>query len=168
MADTNHPHHAPAGLGPVESDGIEYRGIVWFVVVMALTVIVSAGLMIGTFKWLEGQMKRTDAPRAPFAPAAGRMPPAPNLLYMSSGSPPLSEPGNLEQLHAREDSVLNGYTYDKTSGAARIPIERAKALLLQRGLPSRTSAQPQAPANTALAKGAPEQAALQKAESGKK
>lgn len=168
MADTNHSH-APAGLGPVEADGIQYRGIVWFVVVMALTVIISAGLMVITFKWLDRSMKQTDAPRPPMAPAVGTQPPGPNLLYMSSGSPQLNEPGNLSQFREKEDRILNGYTYDKASGAARIPIERAKELLLQRGLPSRPPALPQPAAAAPTTTTAPgKSAAPKKAESGKK
>ena len=34
MADTK---HAPADI-PVEGDGVSYRGIVWFIVVLAATV----------------------------------------------------------------------------------------------------------------------------------
>ena len=77
MADTN---HAPAWMGPVEGDGIQYRGIIWFLVIMAVTVLVSAGLMVGTFKWFEREVKLADAPRPPMAQAPGQMPPAPNLL----------------------------------------------------------------------------------------
>ena len=39
MADINHSH---AGEPPVEGDGINYRGIVWFVGVLAVTTIASA------------------------------------------------------------------------------------------------------------------------------
>ena len=34
MADTNHSH---TGSIPVEGDGISYRGIIWFVAVLAIT-----------------------------------------------------------------------------------------------------------------------------------
>ncbi len=37
----------------------------------------------------------------------------------------------LEDLHKREDAVLNGYTYvDKAKGQVRIPIDRAMQLLI--------------------------------------
>lgn len=37
----------------------------------------------------------------------------------------------LEDLHKREDAVLNGYSYvDKTKGQVRIPIDRAMQLLI--------------------------------------
>lgn len=138
MAHTNHTHghaHAP---DPVEGDGVSYRGIVWFVGILALTVVVSEGLMVGVFKWLEHDTISQDAPRVPLAAPAGQMPPAPNLLYLHTGSPQLSEPGNLEQFRAKEDAILKGYALDSATGVVRIPIDRAKALLLERGLPAGT------------------------------
>lgn len=157
MADTKLP--PPTAIGPVERDGIQYRGIIWFLVIMTVTVLVSAGLMVGAFKFLDARARRADSPRPPMAPAAGRVPPGPNLLYMASGSPELNEPGNLEQHRLREDRILTGYTYDKATGAARIPIEKAKELLLQRGLPSRTPGQPETPAKAPEAGAAPEKPA---------
>lgn len=39
-------------------------------------------------------------------------------------------------MHAREDLLLNNYSYiDQGAGTVRIPIERAMALIVQRGLP---------------------------------
>jgi hypothetical protein len=140
MADINHSH---AGAEPVEGDGISYPGIVWFVAILAITTIVSQLLMVATFKWLDHDFKAADAPRAPLAAPIGQLPPSPNLLYLST---PLqfSEPGNLEQFREKEDAILKGYSYDKASGAAQIPIDRAKDLLLQRGLPTRDAAKPAA------------------------
>jgi len=134
MADIN---HSLTGTEPVEGDGINYRGVVWFVAVLVITTLASQLLMLGTFKWLDYGFRTADAPRAPLAAPVGQLPPAPNLLYLSSGSPQISEPGNLEQFRKQEDAILKGYSYDKASGTAQIPIERAKDLLLQRGLPLR-------------------------------
>jgi hypothetical protein len=141
MADID---HGRAAIGPVEGDGITYRGIVWFVAILAITTLVSQLLMVGAFKWLDHDFRRADAPRAPLAAPIGQLPPAPNLLYLSTGSPEVSEPGNLERFRELEDAILKGYSYDKASGAARIPIDRAKELLLQRGLPSRATEAPAA------------------------
>lgn len=140
MADTNHAH--PAGMGPVQEDGVDYRGIIWFLAIMAAVAIVCEVLMFGTFKWLDRQVAANDTSRPPLAVPAGRTPPAPNLLYEASGSPAQNEPGYLEQFRGREDAILNGYALDKASGTARIPIEKAKALLLERGLPTRDTSQP--------------------------
>jgi hypothetical protein len=152
MADINHSH---PGTEPVEGDGISYPGIIWFIGILVVTTLVSQVLMVGTFKWLDHDFKASDAPRAPLAAPPGQLPPAPNLLYLSSGSPlstapqQFSEPGNLEQFRAKEDAILKGYSYDKASGAAQVPIDRAKELLLQRGLPTRDAAAPSAGAGHA-------------------
>ena len=146
MADTKHPNPDPAGPGPVESDGISYRGIIWFIAVLAITVFVSNLLMVGAFKVFDHQVVSADKGRPPLATPAGAAPPGPNLLFQQSGSPQVSEPGNLQRFREREDAALRGYSLDKTSGAATIPIDRAKALLLERGLPTRdaTAAAPAA------------------------
>jgi hypothetical protein len=141
MADTDHVHghHTALGDAPVEGDGIHYGGVIWFMVVLALTVIGSQVLVMGSLKYLKHQANQTEAPRQPLAPAVGQLPPAPNLLYEASGTPELNERGTLSEFRAKEDAVLNGYNLDKATGAARIPIEKAKALLLQRGLPTAES-----------------------------
>jgi len=135
MADIN--HHSHVGEGPVEGDGISYRGIIWFVVVMAVTVMGSQALMVGTFKWFEHQVAAADAPRSPIAAPQGQLPPKPNLLFEESGSPQQNERGYLHEVQGKEDAILHGYAYDTATGAARIPIDKAKDLLLERGLPVR-------------------------------
>ena len=146
MADTNHAHSNPAGVGPVENDDINYRGILWFVVVLAITMGVSNLLMVGTFKLFDHQIVTADKERPALATPAGQAPPSPNLLYVQSGAPVVSEPGNLERFREREDAALEGYSLDKATGVATIPIERAKELLLARGLPTRDRATPPAAA----------------------
>ncbi len=45
---------------------------------------------------------------------------------------------DLRQLHEREDALLLHYGWvDQSKGRVRIPIDRAMALLVERGLPSR-------------------------------
>ena len=55
----------------------------------------------------------------------------------------VQEPANLETLRAHEHEVLTTYGWaDKNTGAIRIPIDRAKDLIIQRGLPTRTADAP--------------------------
>jgi hypothetical protein len=140
MSDTN--HHNVTGEGPVEVDGVHYRGLIWFLVVMALTVLISQALMLGTFKWLNSYLRNADAARSPLAVPAGALPPQPNLLYESSGSPAQNEPGYLRQFKEKEEHALTSYAFDKATGTAKIPIEKAKTLLLERGLAARPSTAP--------------------------
>jgi hypothetical protein len=45
---------------------------------------------------------------------------------------------DMRQLRAQEDAVLHGYGWvDKSSGVARIPIDEAMKIVVQRGLPAR-------------------------------
>jgi hypothetical protein len=136
MADTKHAHAAAAAtLGPTEGDGISYKGLVWFGVILAGTTLVCQVLMWGMFVLLEKQATRDDVARSPVAAPAGTLPPPPNLLT--------DEPTNLANFRHQEDESLSTYGWvDKNAGLVRIPIARAKALLLEKGLPVRGTAAP--------------------------
>ena len=65
-------------------------------------------------------------------------PPGPNLAYLSSTERDANEPANLAKFREAEEKKLTNYEWiDKSAGTVRIPIDRAKALLLERGLPVR-------------------------------
>lgn len=137
MADTKHSH---LGEIPVEGDGISYRGISWFVGVLVLTTVASQGLMLGLFKYLEHDVAKNGVARNPLAGPVGQLPPAPNLLT--------DEPANLRTFREAEEHKLSSYGWiDKNAGTVRLPIDRAKELLLERGLP--TGAPPAAAAPAA-------------------
>ena len=153
MADTN--HHAAAA--PVEGDGVSYSGIVWFVVILTITTLVCQGLMwvlLKTFKY-----QATIAEVSPVAAlnervaAEGRVYPGLTSIGSSSAQPKLlvNEPLTLKQFREHEHEVLTTYGWaDKGAGLVRIPVDRAKDLLIERGLPVR-GATP-APADAAAAK----------------
>ncbi|HUL75037.1 MAG TPA: hypothetical protein VLT86_18130 [Vicinamibacterales bacterium] len=134
MADTKHPHAAAAlPTGPTEGDGVSYRGLFWFGVILFGTTIACQILMWGLFRIFEVQTARDDVARAPLAAPIGTLAPAPNLLT--------DEPGNLARFHEQEDQTLTTYGWvDKNNGVVRLPIARAKELLLERGLPVRGAA----------------------------
>jgi hypothetical protein len=130
MADTKHSH---VGEIPVEGDGIHYRGIVWFVGVLVVGTVGAQLLMWGLFGFLQRDMVTRSATRNPLAAPVGQVPPAPNLLS--------DETTNLQQFRETEEKKLSTYQWiDKNAGTVRIPIDRAKALLLERGLPTGTPA----------------------------
>lgn len=163
MSDTSH-HPPPAGRAQTEGDGVSYRGIVWFVAILAGTTFVCQLLMWGMFAFMDRQAAQDDAehpslalafgdtsdqcvpvPSPAGAAAVGRRPcilkngqvepgrpmPQPNLM----GDDPLG----LKVFRAKEDQILDQYdVMDKNTGTYRIPIERAKELVLQRGIPGGT------------------------------
>ena len=141
MPDTK-AHTAP----PVEGDGVSYRGIVWFVVLLTVTTIVCQILMFVMLRAFQYQTDTTAvSPVAAAAPerpeAAGRVYPDVNAIGSPTGPHPkllVNEPANLAEFRAREHEVLTTYAWeDRNSGVVRIPVERAKELLIERGLPVR-------------------------------
>ena len=145
MADTRKIHVAP----PVEGDGVSYSGIVWFVVILVVTTVVCQLLMVVMFKAMGHEKAKSDvaAPPAPLAHTInnaersapeGRVYPDMVAIGQTNGPAPallVREPVNLDTLRAREHEELTTYGYaDKNAGTYRIPIERAKELMLERNL----------------------------------
>jgi hypothetical protein len=155
MADTNHPH-APAA--PVEGDGVNYGGIFWFVVVLLATIVFCEVFVWGMFKFVLVPHRVEAGIAAPLAAQAempgikdGRVatgletPPQPGLL--------VEEPVALKAFRDHEESVLHTYGWvDQANQVVRLPIERAKELLLQRGLPARPASAPATAAPAAAVK----------------
>ena len=124
MADTK---HRPGGQIPVEADGINYRGIAWFVAILVVATLLCEGLVLVMFGAFQRQAGR-DAAALPAVPAIEKTQQGPTLLT--------DEPGNLQKFRKSEDEQLQTYGWiDKDAGIVRVPIDRAKQLLLQRGLP---------------------------------
>lgn len=86
--------------------------------------------MAGLFKFAIARMDAGDAPVSALARPSGQRPPEPRLLT--------DEPANLRDFRAGEARQLDEYGWiDQAAGTAHIPIDRAKELLLERGLPVR-------------------------------
>ena len=133
MADTKHDS---ARSIPVEGDGVSYSGIVWFVVTLTVVTVTCQLLMWGLFAALETRADGQDVARAPLAVPQGQNPPGPNLLAILPSAH--GEPAALGDFRAKENEILTTYGWaDKNAGTIRIPIDRAKELLLERGLPVR-------------------------------
>ena len=142
MADTK---HGPPSVS-VDGDGVNYAGIVWFVVILTVVTVVCQVLMWGLFEVLKDRAASQDVARAPLSAPALQAPPGPTLLAVApdpTAAPGtlshLGEPANLQEFRAKEDLTLTTYDWtDKNAGLVRIPIDRAKELLLERGLPVRS------------------------------
>jgi hypothetical protein len=126
MADTK---QQPAGQAVTEGDGINYRGIVVFMVILAVTTFICQGIVVGMFKSFDAKAIARSPERAVMSAPPATMPPPPNLLT--------DEPGNLKHFRASEEELLDTYGWaDKNAGVVRLPIDRAKELLLERGFPT--------------------------------
>jgi hypothetical protein len=113
-----------------ETTDINIRAIIWFAVVLSATAAAIHLSMYGMFVLLDKLERQNDAAVSPLAPAAGEAPPEPRLQ-----TTPWAD---LKQLRTEELQYLHSYGWvDRNAGVARIPIDKAKTLLLQRGLPVR-------------------------------
>lgn len=118
-----------------EQSDISVRGVIWFVVTLAVIGAVIHVAIWGLFVMFDRVEVSNDPFVSPLAVPAGTAPPEPRLQ-----TTPWVD---LKQFRAQEDELLASYGWiDQKNGVARLPIEKAKALLLQRGLPTR--AEPQA------------------------
>ena len=107
---------------------IGYKFALW----LTVAVFISVGIVYGTFWFFEGRARTADRVGQRYPLAAGRTkePPAPNLQTQ-----PFKD---IYLLRESEAQRLGSYGWvDKEGGIARIPIDRAMALTLQRGLPAR-------------------------------
>ena len=95
--------------------------------------VVSAVVMVaigGVFTVLEHQAAASDPHVSPLAMPTGQLPPEPRLQT--------NEPAGLKKLREAEAKTLDDYGWvDQKAGVAHMPIDEAKKLLLERGLPSR-------------------------------
>lgn len=86
--------------------------------------------MAGLLKFAVSRMADGDAPVSALARPEGQLPPEPRLLT--------DEPTALREFRAGEATRLHEYGWiDQAAGSVHIPIDRAKDLLLQRGLAAR-------------------------------
>jgi hypothetical protein len=107
---------------------IGYKFALW----LAVAMLISAGIVYGTFWFFEGREEAANAAAQQYPLAAGvvREAPAPRLQPQ-----PFKDVYVLREEEARR---LNSYGWvDKQGGVARIPIDRAKEVMLQRGFPVR-------------------------------
>lgn len=99
--------------------------------VVALIVHVFLWWLLGAYE--RGQ-ERTQIQTFPLAAGQrNRLPPAPR--FQENPQEELSE------LRAKQEALLHGYGWvNKEAGVARIPIEDAMTIVVERGLPSREAA----------------------------
>ncbi|MGB6691889.1 MAG: hypothetical protein WBE76_28945 [Terracidiphilus sp.] len=152
------PDHSPNPHGSEEIDAsqgfeqtdVGVTGIVVFLTSLAILVVVVAVLCYGIGKVFNAELNREDGPNSKWTKTVdirqlGNLPNSPELqnkvaeLTQSFPTPRLqTDDGNedLAELHAREDLLLDNYSWiDRSKGTVRIPVERAMELIAQRGLP---------------------------------
>lgn len=108
---------------------VGYKFALW----LAVSMLISIGIVYGTFWFFEGQAKSASASAQKYPLAVGlhKEPPLPNLQKQ-----PFSD---IYMLRQHESEKLTSYGWvDQDGGVARIPVDRAMELMLERGFPART------------------------------
>jgi hypothetical protein len=151
--DDGVPHHEPGVHDELHNEDVghehidvDLRGIVTSVVILGAVALAAQFGMYLLFGWFEARAANDDPTISRVAVPATEMPKSTTgSPFFSTGvsGPRLltNEPMALEQQRAEERGRLESYGWvDQSSGVARVPIEEAKKLLIQRGVPVREGA----------------------------
>jgi hypothetical protein len=133
-----------------EPNAVNIPAVVAFLVALAAAIVVVVLLVRGLLIYFDTRKVEEAPPRSPLATGA-RLPPEPRL----QGAPgSVSSPTeDIKRFREQESQMLNSYGWiDRQNGVIRIPLERAKELIEQRGLP----ATPQSAAQGAAPQGVEE------------
>jgi len=126
------PEKKDSTRGPgYETRDISVRPILWSALGLMLLAVFSQFAMLALFNDYQAKDEALNPPQRPLAAELRRQaPPEPRLQ-----THPLAD---LAALRAWEDRVLTTYAWvDRGAGSVRIPVDRAKDLILERGLPAR-------------------------------
>jgi hypothetical protein len=146
----HHPHDDGTGHDDLHNEDVAHehsdvnlRAILGSAVVLAVVVAVSMVLMILLFNTLEKQAEARDPHVSPLAAPPTNMPKTTNaspVFSVGVGGPQLlsNEPKALANYRAGIQKQLQFYGWvDEKTGVAHIPIDAAKKLILEKGLPVR-------------------------------
>lgn len=143
MADTN--HHGHAAPARTESDGISYKNLAVSMIVLTIITLACYLIVWGFYLFMEHRAVSNDTVRSPLAAAPVTPTITDGRIVSSNASPsPLlvDEPMNLQKFREHEQQMLTTYGWvDQNAGTVRVPVDVAKDLVLQQGLPVRAGGQ---------------------------
>jgi hypothetical protein len=162
MSDSRNNLHGESGH---EEDVVKVGGIAGFIIVLTVAVIFIGWLIVAVLNSFEGRERQAEVESrpSPFAAERSKLPPEPRLQLAPNSEEQIdnNEAPDLKTQHPLEemktlrrtwDSELNSYGWvDKQSGVVRIPIDQAKKMLLERGLPTRGAKKPETAQGAAAA-----------------
>lgn len=148
-----------ASTGYEQTDA-NITGIAVFLIALAIFAAVAGILCYGIGKVINAHLNKEDGPNTKWTKSVdirqlGNMPSSPELqnkiaTLTKTFPTPRVQIDNGDQdiadLHAREDLLLDNYTWvDQSKGTVRIPIDHAMQLIAQQGLPVAPATQVQPP-----------------------
>jgi hypothetical protein len=141
----NHDLHDFGVLNPEthhETSDVNVRGILWFVVIFVAFAIVTHIFLYFLYAGLQKHFRADIQPKRTAIATPARMPQTPRLQpfpqkdQRKADIPPYSNTPvtDMVEMHATEEQALKSPGWiDKQKGIVRIPIERAKQIVVQRG-----------------------------------
>ena len=133
-----------------EHRDVDLKALIVSAILLAVVVLVSQGLMWGLMRFLESQAAASDPQVSPLDKPVVDMPKNARetpFFNPAVGGPQLmvNEPMNLAKHRDSEQKRLHSYGWvNQGAGVAYMPIEEAKKLIRERGLPVREG-EPAAP-----------------------
>ena len=160
MSDNLHP--ANHGHGDYERRDIGVSGVVYFLIGLAVILLLVVFIVAGLYKYLNNRFEAQQPAVSPLVTNATQdtrhIPSAYGNdyeKYLKEGFPApqleVNERTELNDIRLHEEETLSTYDYvDKNAATVRIPIDRAMELIAQRGLPTRQASgdQPNTPQQT--------------------
>ncbi len=123
-------------LRPDGGSDFNLRGVLVTSIALMIVAVLVQVLMLVVFRYFDAR-ESTRAPRRyPLAGTETQLPPQPRIQANPAE--------DLNDLRLKDETVLTSYGWiNQQAGVARIPIERAMKLVLERGLPVRSNAPPE-------------------------
>lgn len=117
-----------------EESDVNVRAIFGFGAGLLVAAIVISAVVWMMFAYFDRRETDRSGPASPLATTEVRQPPEPRLQ--------IAPREDAARFRAEEEALLNGYSWiDRAAGTVRIPIDEAKKLTLQKGLPVREPAE---------------------------
>jgi hypothetical protein len=134
------PNHEANEHTGYESQDLSPKGVIYFMVGLALAVVVIYFIVLGMYHFLDNYEKAHQTPMSPMA-----TPQADTRIITHTDTQAFPEPRleenertQLRQFIEDQDRKLATYNWvDKDKGIVQIPIDRAMDLIVQHGLPVR-------------------------------
>lgn len=132
-----------------EASELRITPVVWFLIGLTFGTVLICLLMAGLFDAFGNLANDAEGKPSPLASERQKLPPEPRLQLAPSTVEQLErkQPPNLKEDHPlqemkrvrdEENKKLSSYGWvDEKGGVVRIPIEEAKKLILEKGLPAR-------------------------------
>jgi hypothetical protein len=135
----NHGHHDTE----FEHEDLGSRGIFVFMIGLAVSMIVIYFIIVGMYSFLDKYERSQMVTASPLVSTKGSIARVMTQADMDkdfkdNGAPMLetNERGQFRDFLMNQEDQLNSYGWvDEKAGVARIPIDRAMDLLVQRGVP---------------------------------